>query len=115
VQPIDPIILFYGVGYTYSFEREFQGVDVTLGQEFRYNLGLGFAASERVTLSTAFIGSYITETKFNGQSFPNTDQEPLRVRLAATIAQRCRLVEPFVNIGLTETAPAAELGIIWTR
>lgn len=115
VQPIDPIILFYGVGYTYSFEREFQGVDVRLGQEFRYNLGLGFAASERVTLSTAFIGSYISETKFNGQSFPNTDQEPLRIRLAATIAQRCRLVEPFVNFGLTETAPAAELGIIWTR
>jgi len=115
VQPIDPIILFYGVGYTYSFEREFEGVDVTLGQQFRYNLGLGFAASERVTLSTTFIGSYISETQLNGRSVPNTDQEPLRIRLAATIARRCRLVEPFVNIGLTRTAPAAELGIIWTR
>ncbi|MDG2222503.1 MAG: hypothetical protein P8L85_14085 [Rubripirellula sp.] len=115
VRSLDPCVLFYGAGYTYSFQRDFDGVQVELGHEFQYNFGLGFAANERVTLSTAFLGSYITETRFNDQLVPNSDQEPLRIRLAATIAQNCRIVEPFVNFGLTETAPAAELGIVWTR
>jgi hypothetical protein len=115
VSSLDPCVLFYGAGYTYSFERDFDGVQVELGHEFQYNFGLGFAANERVTLSTAFLGSYITETRFDDQLVPNSDQEPLRIRLAATIAQNCRIVEPFVNFGLTETAPAAELGIVWTR
>jgi hypothetical protein len=115
VRSLDPCVLFYGAGYTYSFERDFDGVQVELGHEFQYNFGLGFAANERVTLSTAFLGSYITETRFDDQLVPNSDQEPLRIRLAATIAQNCRIVEPFVNFGLTETAPAAELGIVWTR
>ena len=115
VRSLDPCVLFYGAGYTYSFQRDFDGVQVELGHEFQYNFGLGFAANERVTLSTAFLGSYITETRFDDQLIPNSDQEPLRIRLAATIAQNCRIVEPFVNFGLTETAPSAELGIVWTR
>ncbi len=115
VQTMDPIILFYGAGYTYSFEEDFQGVEVGFGHQILYNLGVGFAANERVTLSTAVLGSYITETRFNGRSAPGTDQDPIRIRLAATIAQRCRLVEPFVNFGITDTAPSAQLGIVWTR
>ena len=115
VRSIDPVILFYGAGYTYSFQRDFDDVQIELGHEFQYNLGLGFAANERITLSTAFLGSFITETRFDDQLVPGSDQEPLRIRLAATMTQNCRIVEPFVNFGLTETAPAAELGIVWTR
>lgn len=115
VRPFDPVILFYGLGYTYTFEDRFRGVSVRLGHEVTYSFGLGFAANERVTLSTAVLGSYVGETKADGQRLANTDLEPIRVRLAATIAHRCRLVEPFVNFGITETAPSAELGVIWTR
>lgn len=115
VQTLDPIILFYGAGYTYSFERDFGGVNVGLGHQVLYNMGVGFAANERVTLSTALLGSYITETRINDRAAPGTDQDPIRIRLAATIAQKCQLVEPFVNFGITETAPSAELGIVWTH
>ena len=114
VQTLDPVILFYGAGYTYSFEDEFDGHEVRLGHQVSYNFGLGFAANERVTLSTAFLGSYITETELNDRYVPNSDLEPLRVRMAATIAGDCKLIEPFVTFGLTETAPSAELGVVWT-
>ncbi len=115
VQTFDPIVLFYGVGYTHSFEDDFDGFDVQLGDQYSYNIGVGFAASEKVTLSTALIGSYIDETQFNGNRLAGTDQEPVRLRMAATIAHRCKLVEPFVNFGLTQTAPSFELGVVWTR
>lgn len=115
IQNFDPIILFYGGGYTYSFEREFAGVDVRLGHQALYNMGIGFAVNERVTLSTAFLGSFITETYVDGSTVPNTDQEPLRIRMAATIARCNRLVEPFVTFGLTDTAPSAQVGITFTR
>jgi len=115
VQPLDPVILFYGLGYTYSFESRFGDTNVRLGQQFSYNFGLGFAANERVTLSTAVLGAYLDETETDGQNLAGTDIEPIRVRLAATIAERRRLVEPFVTFGLTDTAPSVELGVIWTR
>lgn len=115
VQNLDPVIMFYGVGYTYSFEEEFSGFDVQLGQQFSYNLGLGFAVNERVTLSTAFLGSYITESEIDGANEPNTDLDLMQLRLAATIARCERLVEPFVTFGLTENSPSAQLGVVFTQ
>ncbi|NND98153.1 MAG: hypothetical protein HKN47_12570 [Pirellulaceae bacterium] len=115
VQNLDPVILFYGAGYTYTFEEEFGGRDVQLGHEATYNLGVGFAANERVTLSTAFRGSYITETEVDGANVPNSDSELMQIRLAATIARCNELVEPFVAFGLTERSPSAQLGIVFTR
>jgi hypothetical protein len=115
LRSLDPCVQFNVTGYMYSFQRDFEGVQVELGHQFQCNFGLVFAASERVTLSTAFLRSYITETRGDDQLVPNSDQEPLRIRLAATTAQDCWIVVPFVNFGLTETAPAAEFGIVWTR
>ncbi len=116
VQNLDPVIIFYGAGYTYSFEGDIDGLDIQYGHQVNYNLGLGFAVNERVTLSTAFLGSYIGETHANGILIPNSDQEPLQIRMAATIARcRSRLVEPFVTFGLTQTAPSARLGVVFTR
>ncbi|RMF41121.1 MAG: transporter [Planctomycetota bacterium] len=115
VQSLDPVVLFYGIGYVYSVEDSYQGNDIQLGHQANYNLGVGFAANEYVTLSTAFLGAFITETRLNGVNVSGSEQEPLRVRMAATIARRCRIIEPFVTMGLTDTAPSAELGVVWTR
>ncbi len=110
----DPLVLFYGAGYTYNFGERFANRNVDLGHQVFYNLGVGFAANERITLSTAFLGSYVTETKVDGVYLPGSDIEPSRIRLAATIAHNCRLVEPFVNFGVTDSAPGMEAGVIWT-
>jgi hypothetical protein len=36
------------------------------------------------------------------------------MRFAATIANCGRIVEPFAEIGMTDDAPAASVGITWT-
>lgn len=62
VQPIDPVVLCYGVGYTDSFEQTIDGEDFLFGRELSYTFGVGFSANERVTLSISFHGSYVTES-----------------------------------------------------
>jgi hypothetical protein len=116
VQPrYDPVVLFYGFGARYQFEHEYFGIDFQPGTEFNYTLGTGFAVNERVTLSTQFFGSYVEEIKANGERVEGTIQEPMNIRLAATLAKPCnRLVEPFITFGLTDDSISSNFGITWT-
>jgi hypothetical protein len=116
VQPrYDPVVVFYGFGARYQFARRFIGVEFEPGMEYNYTLGTGFAVNERVTLSAQFFGAYIEDLKANGDRLEGTNQEPMNLRLAATLAKPCnRLVEPFVTFGLTDDAIAANFGITWT-
>jgi hypothetical protein len=116
VQPrYDPVVLFYGFGARYQFEHQYLGIDFQPGTEFNYTLGTGFAVNERVTLSTQFFGSYIEELKANGERVEGTIQEPMNLRLAATLAKPCnRIVEPFITVGLTDDSISANFGITWT-
>jgi len=116
VRTYDPVVLFYGVGYRHRYARGAFGGQIAPGDEVNYNFGLGFAVNDDVTLSTAVVGAFQTDTEFDAVSLPGTSQEPLSVRLAATVlAPHCRIIEPFVQIGLTEDAPVARLGVIVTR
>lgn len=110
----DPAVVFWGVGYRHSFERSFSGIDVQVGEEFSAQLGVGFAVNDRVTLSTSYLGGFITETEFNGQGIPNSFQESHRARFAVTIDQECRILEPFVEIGMTQQSPMTHIGVVWT-
>jgi len=115
IQRCDPIVFFYGAGYRYQFEEDFDGLKVQYGQQFTYNFGVGFAVNERVTLSTSFLGAVETEIQINGQGVPGTIREPLRTRFAATVSRCERIIEPFVEIGMTPAAADAVFGIVWTR
>jgi hypothetical protein len=109
------VVVFYGFGARYQFARRFIGVEFEPGMEYNYTLGTGFAVNERVTLSAQFFGAYIEDLKANGERLEGTNQEPMNLRLAATLAKPCnRLVEPFVTFGLTDDAIAANFGITWT-
>ena len=110
----DPIIVFYGFGYRHLFEREFDNVQFQPGEQITYQMGVGFSANDRVTLSTAFQGFYVTNSAANGTTIDGSNIEPLSVRFAATIVRNCRILEPFIQIGLTPSAPAANLGIVVT-
>jgi hypothetical protein len=110
----DPIVVFYGLGYRHLFERSFDGVAFQPGEQIGYQMGVGFAVNDRVTLSTAFQGFYITDTYLNGQRLPGSILEPLSLRFAATISRKTRILEPFALIGMTEEAPAAQIGMIIT-
>ncbi len=124
VQSYDPLVLFYGLGYTYRFEEKFgDDIYVDPGQIFSYRFGIGFAVNPHVTLSSTFQGSYIGKNEVNDLEVGGSIQEPLQLRLAATISRRkqsdthssVKIIEPFVNFGLNEDAIDAVFGITFTH
>jgi len=115
IQPYDPVVVFYGLGTEHFFSREFLGLEIEPGAQYNYLFGVGFAVNERITLSTRFFGAYVEEIKVDGERRFGTNSEPMTLRLSATISQPCdRLVEPFVEFGLTDDAISSFLGITWT-
>ncbi len=116
VKSYDPIVVFYGAGYRHYFARDYLNSKMALGEQIQYNFGIGFAINDSITLSTAFLGSYETETQIDDVGVPDSTRELLSVRLALTaITSRSRIIEPFVWLGLTSDAPNARIGVIVTR
>jgi hypothetical protein len=115
IQPYDPVVLFYGLGMERYFESRYSGIDIEPGPEYSYTLGVGFAVNDRVTLSSRFRGSYIEETEANGLRVLGSNQEPMTLRFSATVSKPChRIVEPFVEFGLTDDSVSSFFGVIWT-
>lgn len=115
IHTYDPMTVFWGFGYRYLFEKETnQGDTIQLGQQISYQLGTGFAVNDRISLVAALIGFFVTETELNGFGLPATQSEPIRARFALTAYRFGKIVEPFMEIGMTPEAPDARLGVIWT-
>ena len=110
----DPIIVFYGAGYRHLFERPFEGVLFQPGEQVNYMFGVGFSVNDRVTLSGTFQGFYITNTYIAGDSLRGSNLEPMSLRFSATVVRNCRIVEPFIQFGITDSAPRANFGIVVT-
>jgi hypothetical protein len=115
IQPYDPLVVFYGLGMERFFSREFVGIEFEPGAQYTYTLGVGFAVNERITLSSRFQGAYREELEANDVRVVGTNAEPMTIRLAATISKPCdRLVEPFVEFGLTDDSVSSFIGVTWT-
>jgi hypothetical protein len=123
IQTYDPVVIFYGGGYRHRFDATFDGdIEVEPGQQAFYRLGVGFAINSNVTLSATFLGSYIGANTVNGIRIAGGIQEPMQVRLAATVSRnkKCNpnscltVIEPFVNFGITDDAVDSLFGISWT-
>ncbi|MEX0676816.1 MAG: hypothetical protein WD063_07045 [Pirellulales bacterium] len=110
----DPVIVFYGGGFRHLFEREFDGVLFAPGEQANYMFGVGFSVNDRVTLSSTFQGFYITNTFINSVNVRGSNLEPMSMRFSATIVRNCRIIEPFVQIGVTDSAPRVNAGIVVT-
>jgi hypothetical protein len=110
----DPVIVFYGGGYRHLFERTFDGQLFAPGEQVNYMFGVGFSVNDRVTLSSTFQGFYITNTYINSVNVRGSNLEPLSLRCSATIVRNCRIIEPFVQFGLTDAAPRVNAGIVVT-
>jgi hypothetical protein len=107
--------VFYGGGVEGFFPHEYIGREFKRGMEYSYLFGIGFAVNERITLSSRFRGAYIDDLEVDGERILGSNQEPMTLRFAATISKPCkRLVEPFVEFGLTESAVNSYFGISWT-
>lgn len=115
IQNYDPVVVFYGFGTRQYFDTEIAGVDFSPGGEYNYQMGVGFAVNSTVTFSTRFNGAYITEAELANQRIKGSIQEPMTVTLAMTMAKCQKLIEPFVDFGITDDATDARIGITWTR
>jgi hypothetical protein len=115
IQPYDPIVIFYGVGMERFFDHEYIGAELQPGAQYNYSLGVGFSVNDRVTLSGRFRGTYQEEIEVNGKRVIGTNAEPMSLRFSATISKPCeRIVEPFVEFGLTDDSTSAFFGVTWT-
>jgi hypothetical protein len=114
IHTYDPVVVYWGFGHRHYFADTVSGIRVQPGEELTYQLGCGFAVNDRVTLSTAFLGSYVTQSEFDGDALLGSEAEPSRVRFALTALRNCRIVEPFVEIGTSSRAPQSRVGVTWT-
>jgi hypothetical protein len=110
----DPVIVFYGAGYRHLFARSFDGTPYVAGEQLNYQFGTGFSINDRVTFSTTLQGFYFTNTKIDGTTVRGSNVEPISLRFAATIARRCKILEPWVAVGMTQYAANASTGFTIT-
>lgn len=115
IKSIDPLVTFWGLGYRTFLEDTYEGNNVRIGDSIQYTFGMGFGVNERVTLSSALIGAYVLDTKVNSTRLSGSAGDIISLRIAATILNDCKIIEPFVTFGLTERATDTALGIVWTR
>ncbi|MGE3313742.1 MAG: transporter [Planctomycetaceae bacterium] len=114
VHTIDPVVVFYGVGYRHRFDNDFgDDIHADPGEEFNYQLGTGFAVNPWITLSGSVLGAYLTNLEINGHDIEGTDRDPIRLRLSLTAAKGCCIIEPFAEVGMTEDA-ASRVGVVFT-
>lgn len=115
IQPYDPVVVFYGLAMERFFDHEYIGQEFEPGAQYSYSLGVGFAVNDRITLSSRFRGTYQEELEVNGVRVIGTNAEPMSLRFSATISKPCdRVVEPFVEFGLTDDSTSAFFGVTWT-
>ncbi len=128
IHTFDPCVLFYGLGYRHRFETEIEDVLVTPGEQFYYQLGVGFGVNDYLTLSASYLGFYISDTYLDDDRVEGSALEPMRMRFAVTISRpeprkiptfigHCNvreICEPFAEIGMTDDGPSSRIGITWT-
>jgi hypothetical protein len=127
VRSIDPVSIFGGTGYTYTFATDVgQGQRLDAGNSLFYSIGLGYSVNPTVSVNVAFAGSYGGELKLNGARLSGSSTEPLSLKIAATFANVKKrtllqsmankyttptLREPYVRFGLTQFAGDVDFGI----
>lgn len=114
IHTYDPFVLYWGGGCNFYFPGSIEGTPVHLGNQYLFQVGAGYALNDRATISTGLIGGYIANSTVNHQTVQNTQQEPFRFRSAVTLLRCKKIIEPFVEIGLTNTSPALRTGVTWT-
>ncbi len=120
IKTLDPVVLFWGLQYTHEFSaRHYFNdgfYDVQPGKIVGYNLGLGFAVNEKVSLGAQVQGSYQWDTKLDGRTIPGSASEPVSFRSALTYRwSKKAFFESSVSMGLNEDAPDFSLGFTATR
>jgi hypothetical protein len=116
VESVDPFVCFGGVGYEYTFAKEVQGLTLQYGDAVNAYFGVGMAVTDDISLSAQVNASFQDVTSIEGIQIPNSDREPVSLRLA--LVRRLTLksrVQPFVSWALTDDAPDYMFGVRFTH
>lgn len=122
--PSDPVVLFGGVNYLYSFPRD----NVTISYEdgtsdnlgtvapggiVGFNFGLGLGLNEKMSLSLGYDHNSVAATKINGQ----TPADAVRLQLGTMLVGVSYRLTPTSNlnftlgVGVTRDAPDVTLSL----
>lgn len=112
VESLDPFVFYGSIGYQYQFADTIEGFDFQRGDVFSYGVGAAFAASDDVSVGVQVAGFLQRATSIEGIVIPNSDLEPVSVRLSLVrrLTKNSR-VQPYVDFGLTRDAPDFSLGL----
>jgi len=114
VKTSDPAVFFAGVNYYWNVERDvgrdFGKVDP--GDSIEYNLGIAYALSERVSLSTSFQQRFTMKTRQNGEGVPGTfmNVATLFLGMNYSLSKRTQLGIN-VGVGLTVDDPDVQVTV----
>lgn len=103
----DPVVFFGGGGYTYTWEREFDGFGkIDPGDLYRFFVGMNVALSDRISLNLSFTDQIRGRTAQNGNKTANSSGNDARLIIGTSIGLapgRSLLVS--ATTGLTDDAP----------
>jgi len=107
VLPIDPVVLFAGAGYTYTFAREWGEFGrINPGDTWEFFAGLNFALNDRVSFNFSFIQQRALPTQRDGTRLVNTSATDARAVFGTSVGL-ARNVNFVMNagVGLTPASP----------
>jgi len=112
VESVDPIVFFGGLGYQYQFAENNRGFRIQRGDAFNYYFGAGFAVSDDISVSAQVSGLLQDKTSVSGLVIPNSDIEPMSVRLGfmRRLSLKSR-IQPSIDFGLTRDAADATVSL----
>lgn len=112
VRSSDPLVFYWGIGFTYYDSEESQGVDIQPGNAFLYRFGVGFEVNRDASLIAEVTGAYQGEVELDGDAVDGSTSEPVLLRLAVTTRlARHVYLEPSVSFGMTDDAADVIAGI----
>ena len=105
IKSCDPSIIFAGIAGTYALANSFESIKYQPGWTIGYNIGLGLAFNDKVTLSFKSIGSYQYRSSVDNKDLINSVREPASIQLGFTYNITNKLIfEYSQTIGLNEDA-----------
>jgi len=107
VWPIDPVVLFAGGAFNYTFSREFDEFGlVEPGHGFEFFTGMNMSINERVSMNFSFLDKQRFATSSDGVKIPGSGTHDARLSLGASVglSDRASLVVSS-SAGLTDESP----------
>lgn len=107
VWPIDPVVLFAGGAYSYTFGRHFPEFGlVEPGNGFEFFAGMNMSINERVSMNFSFLDKQRFSTSVGGAQIPGSGTHDARLSLGASVGLTDKTSLVFsAATGLTDESP----------